>query len=73
MVFEVLSHLIGYLFLPSFAVFLVWSLDRVAKLCYLRLETPHYQLMTVVHTSNVTEKEIKFSVFHAINNFVFFP
>ena len=38
MVFEVLSPSIGYLFYPFVAVFLVWSLDRVAKLFYLILE-----------------------------------
>ena len=38
-------------------MFLVWSLDRVVKLYYLILECENAQLMTVVHTSNVTEKE----------------
>ena len=38
MVFEVLGPYIGYLFYPFVTVFLVWSLDRVAKLYYIILE-----------------------------------
>ena len=55
MVFEVLGPYIGYLFIFTLSVFLVWSLDRVAKLYYLILECENRA--TLVHTSNVTEKK----------------
>ena len=53
-------------------MFLVWSLDRLAKLNYLMLECEKATVsinVTVVHTT-VTEKKLSFP-FHAINNFVF--
>ena len=71
MVFEVLGPQIEYLFYPFFAVFLVWSLDRVANLYHLILECENATInMTVIHTSNGTEKKLSFP-FHAINNFIF--
>ena len=44
MVFEVLDPWIGCLFDPFVAVFMVWSLDRVAKLHYLILECENARL-----------------------------
>ena len=56
-----------YPFLPFFAVFLVWFLDRVAKLYYF-----YYWRVNVIHTSNVTSKRNKVFLFMLLMINLFF-
>ena len=45
MIFEVLGPYVRYFFKPFVTVFLVWSLDRVAKLYYLIMKCENARLI----------------------------